>query len=490
MIGMSIKPSETRALLGWCAVGCGLLALALCLAVTSPLFGYDYAVKDMPVFWLAGGLAGAGLLYLALPWIICASQSLATARSRHLLWAMLVAGLAMRLVLFASTPALEDDYQRYLWDGAVTADGLNPYATSPDAAKAADPNEKAVGRLANASGLTLGRVNHPELRTLYPPVAQGAFAVAHWIAPWNLNGWRAVLLLFDIASVALLLMLLRDLGRSPLWSALYWWNPVVLKEIYNSAHMDGLIVPLILGGLVLTLRNRPLAATASLTIAAGVKIWPIILLPLVWRKLSDQSGMLIACVALAALGGALFAWPLISAGLDQSSGLIAYASKWATNSALSPLVAAAAGGLLNVFSIDAVKPALLARGLIVLALGTVVLWQCRTQATGARDMTDRWVIVTAAMFLLSPAQFPWYYVWVLPFLACRPVPGLLVLTATLPLYYTAFYYLSQDAYAVFSTRIVWLIWLPAWGLLLWQARHRIAAILLPANSVKNAEEAS
>ncbi len=46
---------------------------------------------------------------------------------------------------------LEDDYQRYLWDGAVTAAGANPYAVSPQAARALGP-ATALGRLAVEAG--------------------------------------------------------------------------------------------------------------------------------------------------------------------------------------------------------------------------------------------------------------------------------------------------------------------------------------------------
>ncbi|MDA7947447.1 MAG: glycosyltransferase 87 family protein [Hyphomicrobiaceae bacterium] len=483
-------PAEHHTLICWGVIGTALLGLTIWLAVASPLFGYAYAVKDMPVFWLAGALAGAGVIYLALPLIIRASSRLTSDSAKYLLWVMIAAGLAMRLVLFSSEPALEDDYQRYLWDGAVTANGINPYATSPEAAMAADPGTTALGKLAKESGLVLGRVNHPELRTLYPPVAQGAFAIAHWLSPWNLSGWRALILMADIVSIGLLLLLLRQLGRSPLWATLYWWNPVVLKEFYNSAHMDALLVPLVLGALFFSLRNRPLSATASLTLAAGIKIWPVVLLPLVWRKYLDQPRILFACILLAAAACALFAWPLVSAGFDQSSGLVAYAGKWTTNSALSPLIVDASDWLLTALNIEAIQPAFLARGMIALILGVVVLWQCRRPAIDAQDTADKWLIVAATMFLLSPAQFPWYYAWVLPFLPLRPVFGLLLLTATLPLYYTAFYFLSHDTYAVFKHGIVWLIWLPAWGVLIWEGRKTIAASVRPVNFVKNAEETS
>ena len=481
----TIDQKPRTLLWGWAALGAPLLFMVVGFTAASPLFGYATEVRAMPVFWLTGGLVSAGLLYLLLPRLIGASERLTPRLARPLLWGMLAAGLSMRLVLFASEPVLEDDYQRYLWDGAVTAHGLNPYAQTPDAAKTADPESLALGRLAIDSGPVLGRINHPDLRTIYPPVAQGAFVLAHKISPWSLTGWRAVILALDMASVALLLLLMRDLGRSPLWAALYWWNPIVLKELFNSAHMDALVVPLVLGGLVLAIRKRTLAATACLTLAAGAKIWPLILLPLVWRGLLSRPKQLAAAVTIAASGAALFAWPILSAGLDPTSGFVAYASAWKTNSALFPVIEASAGWLT-----DALNPGLLARGLVVLALAGVTVWQSRAPARDAQDFAHKALILTAALFLLSPAQFPWYYLWVLPLLACRPVPGLLVLTATLPLYYSAFYFLSHQAYELFSERIVWLIWLPAWGLLLWEARARLRTLLRPLATSQRARGAA
>lgn len=469
-----------KALIAWACIGSGLLALTVVFTLLSPLFGYSYQVVDMPVFWLASGLCGAGVLYLVLPWTIRASQSLKLGLAKTLLWTMLAAGLAMRLILFASEPALEDDFQRYLWDGAVTAQGLNPYAKSPETAKAAHPQLMPLGRLANESGQVLGRINHPDLRTIYPPVAQGVFAIAHWLAPWNLNAWRGLVLALDMISIALLLLLLRELGRSPLWAALYWWNPIVLKELFNSAHMDALLAPLILGALLLAIRKRPITATACLTLAAGVKIWPLILLLLVWREILDRPKKLIAAVALTTIVCAVFAWPVLTAGLDASSGFAAYASKWKTNSALFPQLETLARFILDAAGLEAIKPGLLARAVVVSVLAAVIILQCRMTAGSAQGMARKFLIVTAALFLLSPAQFPWYYLWILPLLACFPVPGLLVLSATLPLYYTSFYFITRQSYEIFTQQAVWLIWLPVWGLLLWHARGLLPGFSRPA----------
>ncbi len=456
----------------WIALGLVLVAMTGVLALASPRFGYAVDVRDMPVFWLTGGLIAAGLVFLSLPWLVNHTLTALPGTRRALLWLVIGSGLAMRLILFASEPVLEDDNQRYLWDGAVTAQGLNPYETAPADATLAD-RDSPLGRLANQSGLVLQRVNHPNLRTLYPPVAQAVFALAYKLAPFSLTAWRALILLFDIAALGLLLTLLRDLGRAPLWAALYWWNPIVLKELFNSAHMEAMLIPLILGGLVLAVRGRLLLGGASLLLAAGAKIWPILLLPLLWRPLLATPRRAVIAIAMAIMAALLFAAPLLLAGLDQSSGLLAYAQKWKTNSALFPL-------LEQVFGLFAssIAPGTLARIAVAMTLATLSLWVARTPFTDAEDLVKRALLVSAAVFLLSPAQFPWYFLWVLPLLACRPLGSLLLATATLPLYYSAFHFLARDSYALFTGAVVWFIWIPVWLVLAWETGLAQAAARL------------
>ena len=447
----------------WCAIGAGLFGLALILTLASPLFGYDHSVTDMPVPWLVGGLVLAGVLYLALVWLIPATLREFPGNSYALLAFVLALGLAMRLLMFASEPILEDDYQRYLWDGAVTAHGLNAYEVSPETAKSADPETSVIGGLAIASGDVLDRVNHPELRTVYPPVAQGVFAISHVLGPWSLGTWRALCLLGEMASVALLLLLLRELGRSPLWVALYWWNPLAIKELINSAHLEAILIPVVLGAIVLAIHRRYLLSTFALAVAAGIKLWPVLLLPLIWRPLAERPrALLIAVASTAGLGLALAA-PILWAGLDQSSGLVAYAQNWKTNSALFPQVEAIAGSSLA--WIGGFEPWIVGRSIVALVLVGLALWLSRRPFKTPEELIQKCVLLVGALVLLSPAQFPWYFLWVLPLMPLRPVLGLLALTATMPLYYLGFFLLARDSYEFYASTIVWFVWVPVWLLL-------------------------
>jgi hypothetical protein len=304
-------------------------------------------------------------------------------------------------------------------------------------------------------------------------VAQAAFALAHLIRPWSLTAWRTLLLVCDLATLALILALLRETGRSPLWSALYWWNPLVLKELFNSAHMDALLLPFVLLALLLAVRGRYIASGGSLALAVGAKIWPVLLLPLVIRPLAARPRWL--GVALLVFGTlvALLAVPVVLGGLDGNSGFAAYAARWQTSSAHFPALSSAYAGLLGLADAPA---GVAARITIALVLGGLACALGLKPIAGADDLVGRASLLVAALVLLSPAQFPWYAVWFAPFLAFRPWAGFLVLTATAPLYYMSFYLTAAGEPEIVKRTVVWLIWVPVWAALAIEAiRYRTRA---------------
>ena len=420
-----------------------------------------------PIFLAVGLMMTAGLAYMALPAVL--ARQAPTVRS---IVAMVLVGLALRLVLLASVPILEIDYFRYLWDGGVLAAGLNPYAVAPAEVLAGTAPE-AWQALGQAAGDTLEQINYPHLTTIYPSLAQGAFALAHWLEPWSLSALRLTLLGFELAGLALLLLLLRELGRSPLWAALYWWNPLVAKELINSAHMDALLVPVILGALLLAARGRGLWSSALLALAAGIKLWPALLLPSLLRPLWPRRLLVLAATALFAVLAALLLAPQVLTKLDGGAGLVAYAQGWERNDALFGLLRGATALLLEAFGLFHWNAERLARALLAVILIGLSLGLNLRAAQSATILCQRTLFVVAALFLLSPTGYPWYFVWLAPLLAVVPVTGLLALTVMLPLYYLRFYFAERGQAEVFDTYVVWLEFAPVYLLLLAQALGRV-----------------
>src|SRR4029453_16842488 len=86
--------------------------------------------------------------------------------SRRLLAWILGVALVARLLLIPSAPTLSEDAYRYLWDGSLVRDGINPYVHAPS-----DP------ALVERRNELFARLNHADVPTIYPPAAQLFFGV-------------------------------------------------------------------------------------------------------------------------------------------------------------------------------------------------------------------------------------------------------------------------------------------------------------------------
>jgi hypothetical protein len=184
-----------------------------------------------------------------------------------------------------------------------------------------------------------------------------------------------------------------------------------------------------------------------LGLAVGTKLWPVMLAPLLLRPLRDRPLEWLGGIALLVAIIAAFSAPIYWGGLDSSSGFVAYGESWKTNSALFPALEGAAHGFLDAFGLAADNAGRLVRSALAVFVFLLALWLARPPI---------------ALVLVSPAQYPWYMTWLIPFLAFQPVVGLLAVTATVPIYYASFHFHAMSAYPVYRDVVVWLIWLPVW----------------------------
>jgi hypothetical protein len=344
--------------------------------------------------------------------------------ARTALLIVFLAGLTLRAVWFGAAAPLEDDFQRYLWDGAVVASGLNPYGHAPEQVFGTAQIPAGYEAIAAAGRRTGEAISFPDLRTIYPSTAQASFALAHWIAPFSIDGLRLVFLAAEIATFLLLILWLRELDASPLWSVLYWWNPTVAYCLVGIAHVDALVPPFVLGALLMAHRGWSSVATALLAAAAGVKIWPLLLVPLVLMRGGKNPRRLGVAAVVSAVVLAAAIGPLLVSAIRPGSGLTAYASSWGNNNAFFAWTAYLLGGALGE---DAGQRAL---G----AVGTALTVALRAQP-GASGLLSAGLTVAAVVFYLLPAQFPWYAAWFWPLAVLLRNWPLLLASATLPFYY-------------------------------------------------------
>ena len=250
-----LKTPRLRAYLGLVVLAAGLAGLAVSgdLLLHAARFTAFYA------------LAGAGFALLA------------TAATSLPLRGALVAAVVLRLIFLPGLPSLSDDYHRYVWDGRVQLAGGNPYRYRPS-----DPALDGV-RYAGRE-----RINHQELRTIYPPLTQVVFAgVAGVSRTLGLDGtitpraevvlFKLVFGAFDLATAgAVWLLAATRLRRRA--TVLYLLCPAVIVPTWGSAHAEAAAVFFCVLAAALLVRRRDGWAGVALGLAAAFKVTPVALL--------------------------------------------------------------------------------------------------------------------------------------------------------------------------------------------------------------------
>ncbi len=403
------------------------------------------------VLMLAG--VGMGVVYLALLLIRPGHVS------RYVWLGMILMAVLMRLPWFFVPAASGEDYCRYLWDGAVTANGINPYVHAPQDVADGQTDNTTMRQLAQSGRVMLEGINHPQLRTIYPPVAQGAFALAYWITPFDLIGWRIVLLAFDALAALAVLGLLRAAVLPSLLVFFYLWNPLLVRESYGSCHLDLLVAAMVAVFAWALASKRPIFATITLVLAIGVKLWPILLLPFLLRLLWGKWRQFALAAALFALLFTAMAIPFASAfGTDSHSGLLTYSRIWAGRSGVYQVFDESGWWLRSRCSLE-IDGHYVGRGLMMLVLLPAALWLGLRRAQSPTILCRRIGLVILLMLLLGPVLWPWYYIAVIPLATIATLrPGLLLWTALLPLCYL-------EGSGLSATHLTWLVHVPIWLLL-------------------------
>jgi len=400
-----------------------------------------------------------GLLALA---AVPALERLASSRSA--IWIVLATGLVMRFVWYGVPVIIDDDYFRYLWDGAVVAAGSNPYTIAPGAVMAGDPTAAHLAAMAAQAGSILRSINFPELTTIYPGTAQLAFALAHYVAPFSIDGLRIVFLGAELAGLAVLVAILKDLGRPPLMAALFWLNPLIVWSSHGTVHSEALLAPLLLGACCLAWRGRDMLAAVLLALAVGVKLWPALLVPLFARLTHARGrGLVVPALVFGSVSLVLLAPLAHSALTGMRSGLVAYSDHWWINNA--PFSWISYGAVL-VTGGEAWGQRVL-RATIALVVGVLALYVARRPPADLRALLVAATAIAAMTFYLAPAQFPWYALWFLALAAAIESRPLLLASASLASYYFFLPLVNQGAGETHNYGLAFLHALPVWAWLAW-----------------------
>jgi hypothetical protein len=217
----------------------------------------------------------------------------------------------------------------------------------------------------------------------------------------------------DLLTILVLWRWLVVTGRSP-WLVLgYAWNPLVVLESAHSGHIDVLGAMWIAAAVYWLSRKRTSLATVAFVLAVTTKLVPVVLAPLLWRRISRRDALLGAALLV------ILYLPFLSAPQSALGGVNNVVESVRFNGPVFRGIRTAS------------NPVFAAAAAVVLGLLTSA-W-CRWKLDA--DDPAAWAWPMAVALVCAPVVYPWYLLAFTPFLLTRATTPLIVWTlSVLPVY--------------------------------------------------------
>jgi hypothetical protein len=331
----------------------------------------------------------------------------------------------------------DDDIHRYVWDGRLQRLGYNPYIVVPS-----DP---AVRGLHSPETRNL---NNPDLPSPYPAGAQLFFRAVTAIHE-STFAMKVAFVVCEFAIVFVRLDVLRSSRQGAHLVLAYAWNPLLAIEVAGSGHIDIVGALLLVVSAAALVRRWRATAAVMLGLAVAVKFLPIVLLPLYWKRVRIRDAALAAAVF-----GLLYV-PFLNHGRIPIGSLGRYVQSFRFNGPVFAILHQLA------------PPQLLAWLAVLVGLATATWLRIRSAAPDWSPDLFAWPM--AASLLCAPVVFPWYLLWLLPFLTSASTLLIIIWTVSI-----------IPTYVQWHLRALGRPWgaLPGWVMLLEYGCLAIAALII------------
>lgn len=250
------------------------VALTLCIVISYVLLFYGVSSRqNIKYLFLL-----FGLLFVAYFYILTYLKSYVEPKNGYLFYTSIV----LRLLPLFSLPILSDDFYRFIWDGQLLQNHINPFAYTPQ--QIVDGHSQCVD-----ASLLFKQLNSPHYYSVYPPVNQFIFWLSA-LAPKNnllfsVVILRVCLVAFDIGNMILIKKLLLIKNLKPELVFIYALNPLVIIEFAGNLHFEVAMLFFTLLAIYLLFKQKTSWSAVSLGMAVCTKLLPLIFIPLIIKKI-------------------------------------------------------------------------------------------------------------------------------------------------------------------------------------------------------------
>jgi alpha-1,6-mannosyltransferase len=372
-----------------------VLGAILCVALT--ICSRNFGDRGGPYFMAS--LTLAGIAYL-----LAIREFFATPIfSRRVVVIGLVLAAVWNIEFLRLPAGADDDIHRYVWDGRLQRLGYNPYIVIPS-----DPAAKGLHTPETRN------LNNSDLPSPYPAGAQLFFRAVTAIHE-SAFALKVAFVVCEFAMVFVLLDVLRCTRQGAHLVLAFAWNPLLAIEVAGSGHIDIVGALLLVVSAAALVRRWRATAALALGLAIAVKFLPIVLLPLYWKRLRIRDAALAVAVV------ALLYVPFLDHGRIPIGSLGAYVQGFRFNGPVFAILHKVA------------PPQFLAGLAVLVGLATATGLRRTRPAPESSLHIFAWPI--AASLLFAPVVFPWYLLWLLPFLTSASTLLIIVWTVSIiPVY--------------------------------------------------------
>lgn len=315
---------------------------------------------------------------------------------------ILGAGLFFRLVLLLSIPNLSQDFYRFLWDGRMVLNGLNPYLFTP---KSVINSSEALFSQIQLLYEGMGPLSARHFSN-YPPIHQLPFVITALISSTSILGsvvgLRMIIILADIGVFIFGVKLLKTLKLPTKNIAYYFLNPLVIIELTGNLHFEGLMLFFLVAAVYFLQQNKILRSGIFMSFSILTKLIPVLFLPLLIQRLGRKNSLRYFGVIL--LCSLLFTLPFFEVELLKNySNTIGL---WFTNFEFNSSIFALSKKLmLQIFNQNLMK---YMPFIAPLLMSIVLLCFVRLKKTTTAGILHLFLWVLTIYYLCSTTIHPWY----------------------------------------------------------------------------------
>lgn len=314
--------------------------------------------------------------------------------------------IGTRIPFFFNLPMLSDDFYRFIWDGMLLNEGINPIGRIPINEVLNNFQDRDFARL------LLENMNSPGYASVYPPFHQLFFGVSYFLSGAQLlpgvNLMRGGLLTIEL--LTFLILLLRRNSKEQNYFFAYLLNPLVIIEGVGNIHFEACLVPFLIFALIDFSKKWYLRSSMPFAGSILIKLRSAILTPVFFFRYPRKKRFYFLFTLLAALF--VFFGMLDPASYFQNteSGIGLFFLKFEFNASFYYLI----GAIAELFT--AYNPiAILAPVMAVLSGIAIVLVSYVYRRANIFEVS----LVAYLIFLLSATTVhPWYIIPVV-YLAIR-----------------------------------------------------------------------